>query len=216
MPQRPTIRCVAGRYRNRWPLLLRPTMVIILSEDNEFAAAFQENAPQPVRTGDEAEVAFNAVPGRVFQLQVTGIMDAVAHGQLQPTVRSKRRSAEPTGPAARRRLHRHRRRSQWPPAPVNAAAQVAVEHWHHFAIVTLAILADAYLTALRKVVVEGRRLARSGGRAPAAHRPGSAAAALAARLAAASRHRGRPRLVALATPPSAARPPIPLATPYLQ
>ena len=55
--------------------------------------------------------------------------------------------------------------------------------WHRH--VTLAMLAHAYLAALRKVVVGGRAHARPGGRAAAAHRPGSAPAALASRLAAA-------------------------------
>ena len=72
------------------PLPLRPVMVFIHSEDNEFAAAFQQNALQRVRAGDEAEIAFDAVPGRVFRGKVTGIMDAVAQGQLQPTGRHPR------------------------------------------------------------------------------------------------------------------------------
>ena len=38
-----------------------------------------------MRAGDEAEIAFDAVPGRVFRGKVTGVMDAVAQGQLQPT-----------------------------------------------------------------------------------------------------------------------------------
>ena len=67
------------------PLPLRPVMVFIHSEDNEFAAAFQQNALQRVRAGDEAEIAFDGVPGRVFQGKVSGVMDAVAQGQLQPT-----------------------------------------------------------------------------------------------------------------------------------
>jgi SRSO17 transposase len=84
--------------------------------------------------------------------------------------------------------------------------------WHRH--VTLAMLAHAYLTALRKVVVGGRRPSRPGGRAPPAHRPRAATAALAPRLPSPARHRGHPRLVTLAPTPPATRPPIPLATPY--
>ena len=58
--------------------------------------------------------------------------------------------------------------------------------WHRH--VTLAMLAHAYLAALRKVVVGGRAHARPGGRAAAAHRPGAAPPALASRLAARARH----------------------------
>jgi SRSO17 transposase len=84
--------------------------------------------------------------------------------------------------------------------------------WHRH--ITLAMLAHAYLAALRKVVVGGRAHAQLGGRAAPTHRPGAAPPALAPRLAPHARHRGRTRLVPLATPPSATRPTMPLATPY--
>ena len=82
--------------------------------------------------------------------------------------------------------------------------------WHRH--VTLAMLAHAYLAALRKVVVGGRARSRPGGRAAAPHRPGAAPLALASRLPAAPRHRGPPRLVTLATASPATRPSLPLAT----
>jgi SRSO17 transposase len=80
--------------------------------------------------------------------------------------------------------------------------------WHRH--VTLAMLAHAYLAALRKVVVGGRRPARPGGRAPPAHRPRDTAAALAPRLPSPARHPGHPRLVTLATTPPATCPQMPL------
>lgn len=86
--------------------------------------------------------------------------------------------------------------------------------WHRH--VTLAMLAHAYLAALRKVAVGGRAHARPGGRAAPAHRPKSATPALAARLAAAARYRGGARLVPLATTPPATRPQMPLATAHVQ
>ena len=82
--------------------------------------------------------------------------------------------------------------------------------WHRH--VTLAMLAHAYLAVLRKVVVGGRAHARPGSRPAPAHRPGAPPPALASRLAAHARHRGGTRLVTLATPPPAARPPLSLAT----
>ncbi|HEX8930780.1 MAG TPA: IS701 family transposase [Actinomycetota bacterium] len=87
--------------------------------------------------------------------------------------------------------------------------------WHRH--VTLAMLAHAYLAAVRKVAVGGRGGARSGRGAAAAHRAGGAPAALPPALPPAlgahARSRSRPRLVALAPTPPAARPPLPLATP---
>jgi SRSO17 transposase len=84
--------------------------------------------------------------------------------------------------------------------------------WHRH--ITLAMLAHAYLAVIRKVVVGGRGLSRPGRRAPAAHLARAAPPALAARLAIPSRHRGRTRVVTLATPPSTTRTPLSLAAPY--
>lgn len=86
--------------------------------------------------------------------------------------------------------------------------------WHRH--VTLAMLAHAYLAVLRKVAVGGGAHARPRGRSSAAHRPGTPPPALAARLVAAARSRRGPRLVTLAPPPPATRPPLPLEAPYLQ
>jgi SRSO17 transposase len=82
--------------------------------------------------------------------------------------------------------------------------------WHRH--VTLAMLAHAYLAAVRKVAVGGRATARPGRGPAAADRAGGAPAALAPAVGAQPRSGGRARLVALATPPPAARPPLPLAT----
>ena len=67
------------------PLPLRPVMVFIHSDDNIFAVAFQQNALQRVRVGGEAEIAFDAIPGRIFKGKIKTIVDAVVQGQLQPS-----------------------------------------------------------------------------------------------------------------------------------
>jgi multidrug resistance efflux pump len=69
------------------PAPLRPVMVFVNTDERDRAlgAAFQQNALQRVKSGDEAEVAFDAVPGRVFKAQVRGILDAIAAGQMQAT-----------------------------------------------------------------------------------------------------------------------------------
>ena len=81
--------------------------------------------------------------------------------------------------------------------------------WHRH--VTLAMLAHAYLAVLRKTVVGGGAQAGPGRRALAADRPGAAPPALAPRLALLARSRRDPRLVSLASPPSAMRTTLPLA-----
>jgi SRSO17 transposase len=81
--------------------------------------------------------------------------------------------------------------------------------WHRH--VTLAMLAHAYLAVIRAAAVGGTGAARLGRGAAAADRARGAPAALAPALGASARSRGRARLVALATTPPAARPPLPLA-----
>jgi multidrug resistance efflux pump len=69
------------------PLPLRPPMVFVNTSERDRAlgAAFQQNALQRVKAGDDAEVAFDAVPGRVFGGKVRFVLDAIAAGQFQAT-----------------------------------------------------------------------------------------------------------------------------------
>jgi multidrug resistance efflux pump len=60
-----------------------PTMVFIHSDANVFSASFPQNALQRLRSGQEAEVAFDGIPGRVFKGQVNYVADAIAEGQVQ-------------------------------------------------------------------------------------------------------------------------------------
>jgi SRSO17 transposase len=82
--------------------------------------------------------------------------------------------------------------------------------WHRH--VTFAMLAHAYLAVLCRAASGGRGERRPRGRAPAAHRAGGAAAALAAGLGARPRSGAGPCLVLLAPPPPAAGTTLPLAT----
>lgn len=65
------------------PLPLRPVMTFVHSENRYLAGAFQQNALQRVREGDDAEIAFDAVPGRVFKGKVRSVLPAIATGQVQ-------------------------------------------------------------------------------------------------------------------------------------
>jgi multidrug resistance efflux pump len=123
------------------PLPLRPVMVFIHSDDNVFAAAFQQNALQRVRAGDEAEIAFDAIPGRVFKGKVKGVMDAVVQGQLQPTgtLIDPETRQDPGRALAQVEIAEDLSEYQ---LPAGSSAQVAVytEHWHHFAIIRRILL----------------------------------------------------------------------------
>jgi SRSO17 transposase len=83
--------------------------------------------------------------------------------------------------------------------------------WHRH--VTLAMLAHAYLAVVREAALGGPGDGRPGRGAAAADRAGGAPAGVEAGLGTAARPGRRPGLVALASTPPAARPPLPLATP---
>ncbi|HET6518334.1 MAG TPA: IS701 family transposase, partial [Geminicoccaceae bacterium] len=97
-----------------------------------------------------------------------------------------------------------------------AKGEVGLDHyevrswtgWHRH--ITLAMLAHAYLTVIRKAAIGGRG-ARSHGRAATPDRAGGAPARLAPGLGTPARPRPGRRLVDLAPAPPAARPPLPLA-----
>jgi SRSO17 transposase len=79
--------------------------------------------------------------------------------------------------------------------------------------VTLAMLAHAYLTVIRKVAGGGSDAGRPRRGAAAADRAGGAPTGVEAGLGTGARPGHRPGLVALAPAPPATRPPLPLATP---
>jgi multidrug resistance efflux pump len=69
------------------PAPFRPALTFVndTPSDRSLAAAFQQNALQRVKSGDEAEVLFKGIPGRVFKAKVRLVIDAIAGGQLQTT-----------------------------------------------------------------------------------------------------------------------------------
>jgi multidrug resistance efflux pump len=62
-----------------------PAMVFIHSDDRIFSASFPQTVVQRLQPGADAEIAFDAIPGRVFRGKVDALIDAVSQGQLQAT-----------------------------------------------------------------------------------------------------------------------------------
>jgi multidrug resistance efflux pump len=125
------------------PVPLRPAMVFVHTEkaDQEFAAAFQQNSLQRVKSGDEAEIAFDAVPGRVFKGRVRLVLDAIAAGQLQPSgglIDVGERSA---GGRALAIIDIEEDLTPYQ-IPLGAAAQVAIytDYFHHVSMIRKILL----------------------------------------------------------------------------
>lgn len=66
-------------------LPLRPSMVFIPQEGQYFAAWMRQNSLLRLTVGDEAEVAFDGIPGKVFAGRVKSVIGVIAEGQVQPS-----------------------------------------------------------------------------------------------------------------------------------
>ncbi|MGC2825355.1 MAG: HlyD family secretion protein [Pseudolabrys sp.] len=124
------------------PQPLRPVMVFVNTDEGDkiMGAAFQQNSLQRVKAGDEAEVAFDAVPGRVFKGKVRQVIDAIAAGQLQPTGTLVDPGALTSGRAlATIDIEEDLSNYQ---IPLGAAAQVAIytEHFEHLSLIRKILL----------------------------------------------------------------------------
>jgi multidrug resistance efflux pump len=123
------------------PAPLRPVMVFVHKDDEVLAAGFQQNALQRIRAGDEAEVAFDGIPGRVFKAKVGHVIDAIALGQLQATGTLQDMGAALPGGRAVATIDIEEDTSGYN-IPGGAAAQVAVytPYAHHFALIRRILL----------------------------------------------------------------------------
>ncbi len=125
------------------PAPLRPAMVFVNTEerDRELGAAFQQNSLQRLKSGDEAEIAFDAVPGRVFKGKVRIVLDAIAAGQLQATGELVDVGELTSGGRALALIDIEDDLSGYQ-IPLGAAGQVAIytEHWHHVSMIRKILL----------------------------------------------------------------------------
>jgi len=66
-------------------LPLRPVMVFVHDESKYFIGWYRQNSMLRLQAGDEAEVAFDGIPGEVFSGEVKMVFPAIAEGQIQPS-----------------------------------------------------------------------------------------------------------------------------------
>lgn len=72
-----------GIYAVKMPL--RPAMVFVPLEDHAYIAWMRQNSQLRLSLGDEAEIAFDGIPGEVFEARVKMVMPVIAEGQVQPS-----------------------------------------------------------------------------------------------------------------------------------
>lgn len=64
---------------------LRPSMIFVPQEDYYFTAWMRQNSQLRLSVGDEAEVAFDGIPGQVFSGKVKKVISVIGEGQVQPS-----------------------------------------------------------------------------------------------------------------------------------
>jgi multidrug resistance efflux pump len=125
------------------PTQLRTAMLFVNTDksDQELGAAFDQNAIQRVVAGNDAEVAFDAVPGRVFKAKVRTVVDAIAAGQLATTPTLIEPETRTTAGRALAIIDVTDDVSNYQ-IPLGATAQVAIytEHWHHLSLLRKILL----------------------------------------------------------------------------
>ena len=138
------------RVRPGMALVASPQLIAALTfihaEDRELIAAFPQNGLQNIEAGHEAEVTFDALPGRAFKGKVKQVLTTIAQGQLKP---------DPSGNLIDfERITKLGKKGRVPvkievlddlsefQLPAGAKAEVAVysERWHAVAIVRRILL----------------------------------------------------------------------------
>jgi multidrug resistance efflux pump len=125
------------------PAPLRPAMVFVHDgiKDRQLGAAFQQNTLQRVRAGDDAEVLFEAVPGRVFKAKVSIVLDAIAAGQFQANGTLQDFGARGPGGRAMAVIDLVDDVSGYQ-IPAGASGEVAIytDHFHHVSVLRKVLL----------------------------------------------------------------------------
>lgn len=70
-----------GSFVNSMPF--RPAMFFIPQQSRNILASFRQNSLLRVKVGDEAEVVFNGIPGKVFPARVKQVLPVIPEGAYQ-------------------------------------------------------------------------------------------------------------------------------------
>jgi len=125
-------------------LPLRPVMVFVSDEGHYLVGWFRQNSLLRLEVGNEAEVAFDGIPGTVFTGEVQMVMPALAEGQVQPSgnLINPYMATRPGRIPVLINISDPRYKEYVERVPGGAYAQVAIysEHFHHVAIMRKILL----------------------------------------------------------------------------
>jgi multidrug resistance efflux pump len=122
-------------------LPLSPVMVFLHTDKQYFVVTYKQNVLQGIKPGLEVEIAFNAIPGRVFTGTVDRTLPVLGEGQISPSGRLLQFSA-PSRPGRAPVLISVTDDLSGYNLPIGAQAQVAIytDHFKVFGMVRRIIL----------------------------------------------------------------------------
>jgi len=65
------------------PMPLRPAMVFVQQESFTYVGWYRQNSSMRLKEGFEAEIAFDALPGKVFSGKVAKVLPVIGEGEVQ-------------------------------------------------------------------------------------------------------------------------------------
>jgi len=118
------------------PLPLMPVMTFVNSDSVIFIAGFNQQPMQNIKVGNDAEVIFPGIPGRVFKARVEKILPALAEGEITAARNMFSISRQlPEGQVPVLLTFVDDMSGYYLPLGSNAVATVYSEHWHHVTII---------------------------------------------------------------------------------
>ena len=124
------------------PAPLRPAMVFVNTDERAELGRLSAKLSAAGESRDEAEVAFDAVPSRVFKGKVRLVLDAIAAGQIQATGALVDFGTRTAGGRALAVIDIQEKYVRLPDPARCQAAQVAIytEHWEHVSLLRKILL----------------------------------------------------------------------------
>jgi len=125
-------------------LPLRPVMIFVSAEGHYLIGWFRQNSLLRLEVGNEAEVAFDGIPGTVFTGEIQMVLPALAEGQVQATgtLINAQMPPRPGRIPVLINITDPRYEAYADKVPGGSYAQVAVysHHFHHVAIMRKILL----------------------------------------------------------------------------
>jgi multidrug resistance efflux pump len=127
------------------PMPLRPAMVFVQEKSFRYVGWYRQNSSMRLVEGSEAEIAFDALPGKVFSAEVIEVLPVIAEGEIQANgtmVSISQRGSIPGRIPVIMKITDPRFAALSKHIPGGSYGQSAIysEHFHHVAIMRKIIL----------------------------------------------------------------------------